>query len=80
MKKRLDEEGIEYEILLHLYTFGSKYNKNNETEKQTAEEALKKLIFDSYGGNCNITNIRVVRNVHASFFQAKFTNGFLENY
>ena len=66
---KLDENKVIYDLLLHLYTFGPKYDKRNDENRKESEDGVRKIIYDEYGTECPIHNIRMVRNVHNDWFQ-----------
>merc|ERR1712156_884754 len=72
-KSKMDKDSINYNWLLHLYTFGPKYGKEG---KEEAYNEVKKSVSESYYGKLDqpegeleyeIVKIREVRDISTAY-------------
>ena len=65
----MDEEKIEHDVLLHLYTFGPKHG-NNQEERTKAHNDVRESVLENYGSkSLNIVGLREVRDISTTHLQ-----------
>ena len=68
-KDKLDEQNQEYDILLHLYTFGPKHG-NIAAERTKAYDEVKENVYEQYGTrDVDIVSLREVRDISTTHLQ-----------
>ena len=69
MKEKLDEQNKEYDVLLHLYTFGPKHG-NIQEERTKAYNEVKENVYEQYGArDLDIVSLREVRDISTTHLQ-----------